>query len=719
MFRKLSILISFVLLLGLAGNAVGQPTGEILFEYWMDIGGTAVADLTGQPTYPDYPDNAELRTAFESEVDWADNYGARVRGFLYPPEDGDYTFWISGDDYMDLLLSTDDDPANAVVISQVLGWTPALVWDKYPEQQSAPVTLVGGQKYYIEAIMKEGGGGDSVTAGWAGPGIGTDITVIDGAFLSPADWAPGTLLAKAVVPADGAVDADVSALEWSSGLTAVSHKVYLSADATIDDADLLGETDLTIQVAILDTGATYYWRVDEVEADGNIIEGDVWSFTTLPLEAHFPSPEDGAVWQALDAQLGWAPGKNVVMHDVYLSTDEAAVAAADMTTFKGKVFTTSFDPGVLEPDTVYYWRVDEFSPTGTNAGPVWSFTTLDPEIASDPTPSDGAVDVSSTPTLGWTAGESATQYDVYLGRDEALVAAGDPNALLSQQTDIGAAVTDALDRGTTLYWKVDVTTADGKIHLGFVNSFRVADQNTDNWAIAIGATGPAYVDTYVQDGLYDIGALSGDITYEFIVKSNPDETEASMALIGRRQFGDTQVGIKYEQWNNTGTYGATVFGVADHDYGVPTAPGEYTHLVFVSSEDAAATELYVNGVLEGSVPTAITLSGLVGIGYGAQGEDGSGSFDNFDGDIFGVAIYDRALTADEIISNGDKYFSPIPITDPDLLIYYDFESGAGGTALDQSGHSNHGQFMGSPEWVTGPFGGAVSIDIADLDYIQT
>jgi len=192
-----------------------------------------------------------------------------------------------------------------------------------------------------------------------------------------------------------------------------------------------------------------------------------------------------------------------------------------------------------------------------------------------------------------------------------------------------------------------------------------------------------------------------------------------MCLIGRRNFGDPQVGLKYEQWQNTGTYGATVFGVVDLDYGVPTAPGEYTHLVFVSSEDAGTTELYVNGVLEGSVDSAITLSGLVGIGYLAEAEDGSAFADNFDGDIFGVAIYDRALSADEIAVNADKYFNPIAITDPDLLIYYDFESGAGRTAIDRSGHSNHGLFMGNPEWATGIFGGCLAIDLADVDYIQT
>ena len=713
MCKRLLVLTSFVLVFGLVGNAVGQPTGEFLFEHWMGIGGVQVADLTGDARYPDNPDDGELRTAFEAAVDWADNYGTRARGYLYPPADGDYTFWISGDDYIHLYLSTDDDPANAVLIAEVPGWTSYLQWDKYPEQQSAPVTLVGGQKYYIEGIVKEAGGGDSMTAGWTGPGIGTDLTVIDGAFLSPAAFAPGLMKAKAVVPADGAVDADVSALEWSAGLTAVSHKVYLSADETIDDADLAGETDLTIQVAILDVGATYYWRVDEIEADGNVIEGYVWSFTTLPLEAHFPSPADGAVWQPLDAQLSWTPGKNTIMHNVHFGTDPAILLPVSM-----MQMGTSYDTGVLDPDTTYYWRVDEFTPAGTVTGPVWSFKTLDPEIASDPIPADGAVDVSATPELGWTADESAAQ-DVYFGRDEALVAAGDASVLLSQQTGTGVSLTEALDRGTTWYWKVDVTTADGKIHLGFVYSLRIIDRNTDNWAVAVGSADAGYLDTYVQDGLYDIGAYGGEQSYEFIVKSNPDETEASMALIGRRQFGDTQAGIKFDQWNNTGEYGATIFGVVDLYYGVTNNAGEYAHLVFVSSEAAGTTELYVNGALAGSVDRAISLSGIVGIGYGAQGADMSGSFDNFDGDIFGVAIYDRALTADEIAANADKYFSPIPITDPDMLIYYDFESGEGSLALDQSGHGNHGQFMGSPQWATGPFGGAVSIDIATLDYIET
>ena len=726
MSKRLIFLTSFVLVLALVCNAGAQGTGTIMQEVWSDIGGTLVSDLTGNANFPDNPTYGEELTLFETATDVADNFGSRVYGWLHPVTSGDYTFWIATDDSSDLLLSTDDDPANAVVICGVDGWAPARAFDgdqgaPGTRQMSEPIALVGGQKYYIEGIYKEGGGGDNLAVAWQGPDS-PDRTVIDGSFLSPAPWNVNLLKAKDPNPADGAVDAEATSLEWVAGPSAVSHKVYLSTDATIDEADLVAETDLLIHLAALDDGTAYYWRVDEVEADGTVREGDVWSFTTLPLEAHFPSPADGADEIKTGTQLEWTAGKGVIMHDVYFGTDEALVAAADPSTFKGKVMVTSFDPGAFEAAVTYYWKVDEFSVTGTNAGPVWSFTGFDPDVASDPEPANGAGDVDNMPVLSWAAGETASLHDVYFGTDAALVEAGDASVFQGQMTEASFAPADALERGITYYWKVDITTGtarDGMLHPGKVWSLRVIDRNTNNWAATVPGDSPAYLDTFVEDGLYDIGALSGDITYEFIVKSNPDETEASMALIGRRQFGDTEAGLKYEQWNNTGTYGATLFGVVDLDFGVPTAPGEYTVLTFVSSEDAGTTKLYVNGFQEGSVDSAITLSGLVGIGYGAQGEDMTGSFDNFDGTIFGVAIYDEALSDDVIAKHSDSYFTPIAISDPDLLIHYDFESGEGLTVLDRSGHGNHSLFFGTPEWTTGIFGGALAIESADVDYIQT
>ncbi len=39
------------------------------------------------------------------------------------------------------------------------------------DQQSAAITLKGGRKYYIEALHKDGGGGDNLAVAWAGPGV--------------------------------------------------------------------------------------------------------------------------------------------------------------------------------------------------------------------------------------------------------------------------------------------------------------------------------------------------------------------------------------------------------------------------------------------------------------------------------------------------------------------------------------------------------------------
>ncbi|MHC4326793.1 MAG: fibronectin type III domain-containing protein, partial [Planctomycetota bacterium] len=219
-------------------------------------------------------------------------------------------------------------------------------------------------------------------------------------------------VAGAPIPENGAIEVDASALEWTAPDVAVSHNVYLSTDETIDDADLLGETALAIQVAVLDPGVTYYWRVDAIEADGTVNTGEVWSFATIALEAHFPSPADGATDLDPSVQLSWTGGKVVIMHDVYFGADEAAIAARDMTTFKGKLMTTSYDPGELDLFTTYYWAVDQFTPTGTVAGPVWSFSTaeyilveggeatLDYDNSAEPFTSELAFDVPADVTAG-------------------------------------------------------------------------------------------------------------------------------------------------------------------------------------------------------------------------------------------------------------------------------------------------------------------------------
>src|SRR4029078_10235841 len=75
------------------------------------------------------------------------------------------------------------NPLNRALIATVPGYTADTQWGKYPAQQSAPITLTAGQGYYIDTLMKEGGGVDNLSVAWQGPSI--PLGVIPGAYLAP------------------------------------------------------------------------------------------------------------------------------------------------------------------------------------------------------------------------------------------------------------------------------------------------------------------------------------------------------------------------------------------------------------------------------------------------------------------------------------------------------------------------------------------------------
>ncbi|WP_139923578.1 PA14 domain-containing protein [Hymenobacter sp. DG01] len=160
--------------------ATCSATGTILREQWNNVSGAAVSGIPVLIT----PTNTSQPTQFESPRNLADNYGARLRGYLCPPQTGAYTFWIAGDDNCELWLSSSDDPAQKVRIATVAGYTNPREWNKYAGQKSAPVTLTAGRRYYVEALHKEQGGDDHLAVAWQLPD-GTLEGPIPGSRLSP------------------------------------------------------------------------------------------------------------------------------------------------------------------------------------------------------------------------------------------------------------------------------------------------------------------------------------------------------------------------------------------------------------------------------------------------------------------------------------------------------------------------------------------------------
>ncbi|TVR75419.1 MAG: T9SS C-terminal target domain-containing protein [Marinilabiliales bacterium] len=149
---------------------VGGWTNGLMREVFTGIPGSTIDDLVNHPDYPDNPEHRHLiRDGFEAPVNVDDHYGQKVHGYIEPPVTGDYVFWIASDDNGRLYLSSDEDHANITGIASVPGWTQSREWDKYPEQQSVPVPLVEGRKYYIKALMKEHAGGDNLAVRWMLP----------------------------------------------------------------------------------------------------------------------------------------------------------------------------------------------------------------------------------------------------------------------------------------------------------------------------------------------------------------------------------------------------------------------------------------------------------------------------------------------------------------------------------------------------------------------
>lgn len=176
--------------LGETRAALTAP-GSISFEKWTGITGTSVSAIP----LASAPSSTGTLTTFELPINTANDYGVRVRGSLIPPASGSYTFWIAGDDNVELYLSTGPTAAAKTRIAYHTQWTNSREWNKFLTQKSAPVSLVAGQRYYIEALLKEGTGGDNLAVGWLKPGqTGTvPSEVIPGAQLAPYEAPPATV----------------------------------------------------------------------------------------------------------------------------------------------------------------------------------------------------------------------------------------------------------------------------------------------------------------------------------------------------------------------------------------------------------------------------------------------------------------------------------------------------------------------------------------------
>jgi hypothetical protein len=183
-------------------------------------------------------------------------------------------------------------------------------------------------------------------------------------------------------PADGAETVNVDEqLSWTGGFGSKLHTVYFGETFEEVDNATGGQTQgtTTFTPGLLKMAKTYYWRVDEFD----ILEthkGDVWSFTTEGAVTAL-NPVNSAVDVTQIPTLTWSPGFGA-SHEIYFGTDPASLELKD----SGNLGSESYEPGQLEWNTTYYWRVDEANNANADSpwtGPLWSFTTANFLIIDD------------------------------------------------------------------------------------------------------------------------------------------------------------------------------------------------------------------------------------------------------------------------------------------------------------------------------------------------
>ncbi len=352
------------------------------------------------------------------------------------------------------------------------------------------------------------------------------LYVYEGAYVSGITPSGKASSGKAAgpVPIPDAVNVSRdTVLSWKPGPFAVTHDVYLGT--SLSDVNAAGRGNpLGVLVSQgqdattfdppgrLELGATYYWRIDEVNAapDTMIFKGDVWNFTVEPYAYKVPTITASASSTAANASAQstvngsgldtadlcstetstmWLTANNPtqpvwIQYDfdrVYKLSELwvwnyntqfeeiLGIGAKDVTveySADGMTWQTLGDfqfgqgtgeAGYAHNTTIAFNGVAAQSVKFTLKN-AWAATNkvglsevrffYVPTFAREPNPATGTTGVAPDATLGWRAGREAVSHDVYLGTD--------PNVLTLAGTSAGNSYAPSnLNLGTRYYWRVD------------------------------------------------------------------------------------------------------------------------------------------------------------------------------------------------------------------------------------------------------------------------
>jgi len=294
-------------------------------------------DLRSMARYPGNPDESYLvneeTLVMPGELSVELQRGNRARAYLTPEVSGEYTFWVRGEREVKLFLSPDDQSHRKVEIASALNKIKD--FDGAASQQSAPVTLQAGQRYYLEVLQNSSRSYKRIfEVAWTPPGAEREL--LPGQFLSQfvvEDDADDDGLADAWEVANfGSVEAGLANADTDGDLVLNADEEVLGLNPNAADSDGDGVLDtaelgngLTLGLWHRETDAVindFVLRPDYPEGPDQWLALPGRKGTPKPnkdlvavLRGYFVAPQDG------DYQFTADPKNN--NYQLFLSTDEA------------------------------------------------------------------------------------------------------------------------------------------------------------------------------------------------------------------------------------------------------------------------------------------------------------------------------------------------------------------------------------------------------------
>ena len=240
-------------------------------------------------------------------------------------------------------------------------------------------------------------------------------------------------------------------LTWNAVTGAAKYEVYRarSKDGTYSKYSTTTGTAYT-NSSYLTSGATYYYKVRALDANGNAGPYSAVVSVTCRLKLSAPTVTGGNDAQGRPT-LKWNAVTGAAKYEVY----RARSKDGDYIKYSTVTGTSYTNTSYIESGNTYYYKVRALGSDGT-AGPDSTPVSVTYKAPFGAPLVTGSKDSQGRPALKWDKVTDAAKYEVYRARSK-----DGTYSLMSTQSATGYTNTSYLANGTTYYYKVRALKANG------------------------------------------------------------------------------------------------------------------------------------------------------------------------------------------------------------------------------------------------------------------